>query len=199
MIIAYRYFNSSLNSGNNDRWTFNQLENVTVDEFDNLIEEIPSDIESDLGDYTDVDVENTDSDVANIQDCVSIRIPAIWIPAIRIPAKIPEESQEIEHSYLNDELLPSVNNLDPDYSDDDACSVDSDEVPLMKLILDVTEKCIYRKKIPAAQTFNFREESGPTISNNSEAPIDIFLELFSTSLIERIAFETNLYATQSGK
>ncbi|KAG5879053.1 hypothetical protein JTB14_019480 [Gonioctena quinquepunctata] len=139
------------------------------------------DIESDLGDYTDSDVENTDSGVENIQDCVSIRIPA----------NIPEESQEIEHSHLND-----VNNLDPGSSNDDACSVDSAEVPLMNLIPDVSEKCIWRKKFPAAQT---QEESGPTISNNSEAPVDIFLELFSTKLIERIAFETNLYATQSGK
>ncbi|KAG5870944.1 hypothetical protein JTB14_023580 [Gonioctena quinquepunctata] len=92
------------------RWTLNQLENMTVDEFDNLIE----DIESDLGDYTASDVENTGSGVENIQDCVSIRIPA----------NILEESQEIEHSHLNDGLLPSVNNLDPDSSDDDACSVE---------------------------------------------------------------------------
>ncbi|KAG5882427.1 hypothetical protein JTB14_007053 [Gonioctena quinquepunctata] len=121
---------------------------MTVDEFDNLFEEIPSDIKSDLGDYTDPDVENTDSGVKNIQDCVSIRIPA----------NIPEESQEIEHSHLNDELLPSVNDLDPDSSDDDACLVDSDEVPLMNLIPDVLKKCIWRKKFPAAQTLNFREE-----------------------------------------
>ncbi|KAG5887662.1 hypothetical protein JTB14_037660 [Gonioctena quinquepunctata] len=155
---------------------------MTVDKFDNFIWHI----ESDLGYYTDSDVENTDSGVKNIQDCVSIRIPA----------NIPKESQEIEHSHLNDGLLPSVNNLDSDSSDDDACLVDYDEVLLMNLTPDVSKKCIWRENFPAART---QEASGPTISNNYEAPVDIFLEIFPTSSMERIAFKTNLYATQSGK
>ncbi|VEN49496.1 unnamed protein product, partial [Callosobruchus maculatus] len=42
----------------------------------------------------------------------------------------------------------------------------------------------------------FTENVGADIPDNIENPVDIFLLLFSDQLLEKIVFETNLYATQ---
>ncbi|KAJ8953388.1 hypothetical protein NQ318_023505 [Aromia moschata] len=45
----------------------------------------------------------------------------------------------------------------------------------------------------------FEKNSGPNIPEYAESPTDIFLCLFTKKLIEKIVFETNLYATQKIK
>lgn len=97
-----------------------------------------------------------------------------------IPPNIPEE---IDHSHLNGYLFLYENNVDTNSShDNDACSANSDDVCLMNFITDISEYVyVYGAGILfILKVLVFGKESGPTISNDSEATIDTCLQLFPT-------------------
>ena len=43
----------------------------------------------------------------------------------------------------------------------------------------------------------FSETVGPNVPEDLEQPVDVFLQIFPKVLIEKIVFQTNLYALQS--
>lgn len=69
-----------------------------------------------------------------------------------------------------------------------------DELPLSNFVqkpIEWTKNLKFANK-PSA----FTQDFGPNVPENVETPTDIFLCLFTTELIGKIVFETNLYATQ---
>lgn len=69
-----------------------------------------------------------------------------------------------------------------------------DEVPLIHLIdkpFEWTDNANFANK-----PRSFDQDPGPSISDDTESPLDTFLCLFPPSFIDLLVFQTNLYATQ---
>lgn len=98
-----------------------------------------------------------------------------------------------------EDQLPTVDHTEDIISDNEALWDEEDNIPLSilrqrELAKNTTwtqsmEYCVTNFK-------EFTEETGPKIPNDLERPVDVFLHLFPKTLIDKIVFETNLYALQ---
>lgn len=82
--------------------------------------------------------------------------------------------------------------IPPSQTDPD--SDDSEEnIPLAKFLNTWTQEARHANKPEAFDNTG----AGPNVPDDVETPLDVFLTLFNNDLLEKIAFETNLYATQT--
>lgn len=112
-----------------------------------------------------------------------------------------EEQCLTEENIFDIDQMPMVfeDDMNQDAIDEDSDWDIEDNIPLSTIkaqeLAKVTvwttaiENCVQNKK-------NFTEATGPNIPNNLESPVDVFLHIFPSTLIEKIAFQTNLYALQ---
>lgn len=110
-----------------------------------------------------------------------------------------EEDDFEENDFEIQEIIQESNAVDS--SSDDEYS-DDDLIPLSQLKLQLeSEKFVWRTFLSNYNPpKNFIENCGPqNIPPEAELPVDIFVCLFSNDLFEHICYQTNLYATQSGK
>lgn len=169
MIYFTEVFLVSFFSGPSKKtWRWEELENLPPDDFVNLISSIPTDNESEVSSVTDDDV----CDGKDIFDIMAMDVDIFDV----------EEQQDTAAAVVitNDEWESE------------------DEVPLAQLQLQLRNTTIQWTKQTTfcTQVDPFIENSGPVIPQNLETPTDIFLHLFTLDLIEKIVFETNLYAVQ---
>lgn len=95
-------------------------------------------------------------------------------------------------SWANEDILSS-------HDEELTPAPDESAIPGPSRIYDVN----WRKKENLNKTFpEFMEPSGPTeeiTSMETITPLNVFLSIFTVDFMEKIAFVTNLYATQQGK
>lgn len=75
---------------------------------------------------------------------------------------------------------------------------DDDLLPLINFVQNVTEEQTKWSKHCVTNTIEeFRERTGPNISDEIDTPTGIFLALFSEDLVNTLVFQTNLYEVQN--
>lgn len=134
-----------------------------------MLEDIPSDIESDVGDCSDDDNEGGNERVDDVN--VGFEETA---------------SQEDDIQMCQDE-------------DDMQMWEDEDDIPLSVVRTQLLEKYHFAWSNDTSLCINkneFVEESGPNVPDSIESPTDLFLHLFPEELISHLTFHTNLYAVQ---
>ncbi|KAJ8877316.1 hypothetical protein PR048_021770 [Dryococelus australis] len=116
---------------------------------------------------------------------------------VEIPTAIGSTSDENE----SPENVCSVNdNIDAVLQDTEVStnqvqsSDDEDDTSLIKRLY--PDHIVWSHKRNTTQKIHFGEHTEPLLPENAKMPVDIFLLHFPEELIEKIVFETNLYATQ---
>lgn len=144
---------------------------MNSDDIFTFLDEIPIDSESEAGDISDD--EEREKPTYNLQSPTLFDIDNMPIDFV--------------------DNIRDLQNNDDDWDSEDELSLAA--IRLRELANKKTEwtksnnYCLRNQK-------QFGEECGPNIPSEIESPVDIFLHLFPESLIEDIAFQTNLYALQ---
>ncbi|KAJ8933131.1 hypothetical protein NQ314_014198 [Rhamnusium bicolor] len=159
------------------RWNIDELEQFTVNEFNQFIDEIPSDVDSYTFDY------DCPSDAEN--EVSEQNFPAL-------------STVSPPHSIILEELNDSENNQDVAENNVEDGWESEDDIILLDLVpnIDDSNNFIWREKYYPVNKVTFHETFGPNVSD-FEYPYQYFLQLFPEELIEKLVFETNQYATQN--
>ncbi|XP_023312649.1 piggyBac transposable element-derived protein 3-like [Anoplophora glabripennis] len=122
-----------------------------------------------------------------------------------------EEPSSDEDETMHDDNLFDISNLPIIFVDDqpdqlpradNTENITDDEEDYIPLSLlrdrELAKKTIWTKSAEYCITNikEFTEETGPKVPDGLERPVDFFLHLFPKTLIDKIVFETNLYALQ---
>lgn len=158
-----------------NQWYADEIQRLSGDELYHLIEEIPSDVDSYTSDH---DCNSDPEDEVLDQDLPSSS-------ALSSP-----------HSVILERNYAESNQDDAEENPEDEWESDDDTI-LLDLVpnVDGNNNFIWRKKYYPVSKGTFHEVSGSNISD-CEYPCEYFLQLFPKELIEKLVFETNLYATQ---
>lgn len=139
------------------KWDFDSLENLSAYEFNILVVEIPSDVESNANDYV--------SDDDKEQGALTLPSPNEAIPEQNEVVHNKEESsfEGNETSSCNTEVF-------------DKGILDEENIPLINFVPDVGIKIIWRRNSAPATVPHFAGEYGPI--PECETPLEIFTQLF---------------------
>lgn len=162
----YPFFSGKANA----TYSFRELEALSSNKLFTLIDNIPSDNESELGDVSDYE-ENEEPSPSNTSNNDLFDINNLPIDF--------EDNVEMADEYDGWES--------------------EDDIPLAVIRrTEISKNTIWTKLNENCLKFfkNFEEETGPNIGENLETPVDVFLAVFPDDLIRHIVFQTNLYALQ---
>ncbi|KAG5882232.1 hypothetical protein JTB14_037333 [Gonioctena quinquepunctata] len=104
---------------------------------------------------------------------------------------------------VDDPLVYDQNELLAVTNDEDLSWDSADELPLTSFspVPNVLSKPTFQWSKNLNNVIHptqFNQDSEPDIPDNIEMPLDYSMVLFSEDLLQKIVFETNLYATQNG-
>lgn len=136
-------------------------------------------------------------DLANISsDAVFVMLDEIPSDTGSITSEAPLEDEIDADEFIMNPIEEELSENGPDPpvpTGKEVLDYDSeDDLPLATFIHRWTSNSAH-----ANTPHPFEKTSGPNIPEDAESPTDIFFCLFTKELIEKIVFETNLYATQN--
>lgn len=156
-------------TGKKTVYTFRELEALSQQEFYTFFEEIPSGDESDIDDASENEDETGENQTFDI-NAMDI-VFAENLAAEDLPAEEWDSEDDTPLATIQAELIRAERRKNTTW----------------------TQNPQYVNNV---QTQSFSSEIGPNIPEDLETPTDIFLHLFPDTLIQHIAFQTNLYALQ---
>lgn len=109
---------------------------------------------------------------------------------------VSDDSSDIEDTEAIDK--PAIDVLDEEMESNHSDWDSEDELPLATYVPTTGETNVQWTKTSNKAVIRepFTETCGPNVPDNIQTPVDLLLYLFSEELIEKIVWETNLYATQ---
>ena len=160
---------------------------MTNEEYMTLFEEIPETIESDIEDMSDNDIQD---DMQEIQQAGEVLFD---INAMDVDFSDIFENVEREEPMNPQHAVDSTEKSEDVFESEDEISLAELRSRMFETLTIWTKDQNYCLK----NMKEFSETVGPNVPEDLEQPVDVFLQIFPKVLIEKIVFQTNLYALQS--
>ena len=160
---------------------------MTNEEYMTLFEEIPETIESDIEDMSDNDIQD---DMQEIQQAGE---ELFDINAMDVDFSDIFENVEREEPMNPQHAVDSTEKSEDVFESEDEISLAELRSRMFETLTIWTKDQNYCLK----NMKEFSETVGPNVPEDLEQPVDVFLQIFPKVLIEKIVFQTNLYALQS--
>lgn len=161
-------------SGSNNAY-FETLEKMSSNDLFTFIDDILSDIDSEVGDVSDEENEEG-GQMSEANSLFDIENLPIDFEDIIEPTNEETEPTNEETGWDSEDDLPLI-------------VIQQQELAKTTIWTKNPDNCLKIFKI-------FAQDTGPNIDDQLETPTEVFLAVFPSNLIQKIVFETNLYALQ---